>query len=95
MKRLFNSLYLRAALLGALALSLVGCEAEPSGVITQDKLRVQLRVVPGLETRGLAVWQEGECQILLREYPQCLLHEVRHCIEGDWHKGRETDEDCF
>jgi len=89
MKRLFS-----AVLSGALALSLVGCDAEPKA-IAQDKFRVQLRVVPGLETRGLAVWQEGECQILLREYPECLLHEVRHCIEGDWHPGRETDEDCF
>ena len=93
MKRLFNSSYLRAVLSGALALSLAGCDAEPA-VIAQDKFRVQLRVVPSLETRGLAVWQEGECQILLREYPECLLHEVRHCIEGDWHKGRETDWDC-
>ena len=86
---------LSVVLSAALALSLVGCEAEPSGVIAQDKFRVQLRVVPGLETRGLAVWQKGECQILLRKYPECLLHEMRHCIEGDWHPGRETDEDCF
>ena len=86
---------LSVVLSAALALSLVGCEAEPSGVIAQDKFRVQLRVVPGLETRGLAVWQKGACQILLRKYPECLLHEVRHCIEGEWHKGRETDEDCF
>ena len=93
MKRLFNSSYLRAALLGALALSLAGCEAE-SKEIAQDAFRMQLSVVLGLETRGLAVWQEGECQILLRKYPECLLHEVRHCIEGDWHKGRETDWDC-
>ena len=86
---------LSAALLGALALSLVGCEAGPSGVIERDQFRLELRVVPGLETRGLAVWQEGECQILLRKYPECLLHEMRHCIEGDWHPGRETDWDCF
>ena len=88
MKRLFS-----AVLSGALALSLVGCDAEPKE-IAQDSFRMQLSVVPGLETRGLAVWQEGECQILLRKYPECLLHEVRHCFEGEWHPGRETDEDC-
>ena len=34
------------------------------------------------------------CIIALRRYPECLLHEIRHCIEGQWHPGRETDEDC-
>jgi hypothetical protein len=34
------------------------------------------------------------CIITLREYPVCLLHEIRHCFEGQWHPGRDTDEDC-
>ena len=28
------------------------------------------------------------------KYPRCLQHEVRHCIEGNWHKGRVSTEDC-
>jgi hypothetical protein len=38
---------------------------------------------------------ERACAIVLRKYPQCLLHEIRHCIEGEWHD-REVpnDEDC-
>jgi len=35
------------------------------------------------------------CVINLRKYPRCLLHEVRHCIEGDWHDPDvPNDEDC-
>lgn len=34
------------------------------------------------------------CKIILRKYPQCLLHEVRHCIEGNWHEGKESHDDC-
>lgn len=36
----------------------------------------------------------NECKIYLRRYPQCLTHEIRHCFEGNWHEGRQTDEDC-
>jgi hypothetical protein len=35
------------------------------------------------------------CVINLREYPRCLLHEIRHCIEGDWHDPQiPNSEDC-
>jgi len=35
------------------------------------------------------------CIVNLREYPRCLLHEIRHCIEGDWHDPDvPNDEDC-
>lgn len=37
---------------------------------------------------------DGFCLIELTKYPKCLLHEIRHCFEGDWHKGRETTQDC-
>lgn len=36
----------------------------------------------------------NQCKIYLRSYPQCLKHEIRHCFEGNWHQGRETDKDC-
>ena len=36
----------------------------------------------------------NHCVIILRQYPICLLHEIRHCLEGNWHEGRTSDEDC-
>ena len=36
-----------------------------------------------------------ECHIVLRKYPVCLLHELRHCLEGDWHpRDAPNTEDC-
>ena len=26
-----------------------------------------------------------KCFIVIREYPVCLAHAVRHCLEGEWH----------
>ncbi len=37
---------------------------------------------------------DGFCVIELTKYPRCLLHEIRHCFEGNWHEGRETTKDC-
>lgn len=35
------------------------------------------------------------CEITLERYPVCLLHELRHCIEGHWHPRDEPNtEDC-
>ena len=35
------------------------------------------------------------CEITLKQYPICLLHEIRHCLEGDWHPRDEPNtEDC-
>jgi hypothetical protein len=34
------------------------------------------------------------CVIDLRRYPVCLLHEIRHCIEGDWHGAFPNGDDC-
>ena len=37
-----------------------------------------------------------ECRVILREYPICLLHELRHCFEGHWHSpGIDNTEDCY
>lgn len=47
---------------------------------------------------GTATFVEGSnvCLIKLREYPRCLLHEVRHCIEGEWHRRDVPNgEDCW
>jgi hypothetical protein len=34
------------------------------------------------------------CVVNLRQYPVCLLHEIRHCIEGNWHDEKPNSEDC-
>ncbi len=46
------------------------------------------------EILGEAVIKGSTCVIRLKQYPQCLLHEVRHCFEGNWHKHKESDKDC-
>ena len=51
---------------------------------------------PGAEAFGLSRCANGVCvlQVLRERYPFCLLHELRHAFEGDWHPGRETLDDC-
>ncbi len=34
------------------------------------------------------------CVITLKKYPYCLAHEVRHCLEGAWHKDLPSTQDC-
>lgn len=35
------------------------------------------------------------CDIELQRYPYCLLHEIRHCLEGDWHGNLPNADDCY
>lgn len=51
---------------------------------------------PGAEAFGLSRCANGVCvlHVLRERYPFCLLHELRHAFEGDWHPGRETLDDC-
>lgn len=61
-------------------------------------MKIEIRKLKGGNLNTLAyteVYPNNSCIIYLRNYPQCLSHEVRHCYEGDWHKGRKTDEDCY
>lgn len=39
-----------------------------------------------------AYWDDGYCIIRVKpEYytHRCLGHELRHCLEGDWHNGKK------
>jgi len=54
----------------------------------------------GNRLNGYAVVVGDKCSIVLREYPVCLSHEVRHCFEGSWHpKASATfpgnSDDCW
>jgi len=33
--------------------------------------------------------------ILKGDYPGCLLHEIMHILDKEWHKGRNTLEYCY
>lgn len=85
---------MRSALLAAVLLS--GCDdfdGQPPALERTTSV-ITLSVDPQLKTPGWASWAGGACHITLRQYPQCLAHEVRHCFEGDWHAGHRTGEDC-
>jgi hypothetical protein len=65
----------------------------------QFHIRVEPDQLPKPTVNGTATLMElnGKriCVVNLREYPRCLLHEIRHCIEGDWHdRDIPNAEDC-
>ena len=93
-----------------ICLLLTGCAAfEPEQYNLQRQIStITIKVDPML---GMLPNSEGEsrageatvvgdkCTIVLREYPVCLSHEVRHCFEGSWHP-TSTDypgnsDDCW
>jgi hypothetical protein len=80
-----------------LALALTGCAYTPPEPVRTD-MRVILREMDHEDqaVAGTATYLPpiNTCVVTLREYPQCLLHELRHCFEGQWHPGRTSDEDC-
>ena len=79
-----------------LVVLLAGCDqfdGEPPKRVTDTSI-ITISVDPQLSTPGWASWHGNTCHITLRQYPQCLAHEVRHCFEHDWHPGRRTGEDC-
>lgn len=85
-----------------LALAVSGCASQPNNLgIVHPSFMLHIRQAPEqLEPNqnGTATLMQlnGQrvCVVNLREYPRCLLHEVRHCIEGAWHDERPNSEDC-
>lgn len=78
-------------------LLMVGCTEAPSPEVNFDKYisDVVIEEDKTLPTLGRQQTVGGVCFIKLQQYPVCLQHEMRHCIEGDWHQGYESDDDCF
>jgi hypothetical protein len=80
------------------SLLLFGCslfEAKPRLIQTDFRVIFRFDKQP-IPSDGQAVasatWTEGLCIITVRpEYytHRCLGHELRQCLEGDWHKGRK------
>lgn len=90
-----------SAVVYCLGLALVGCSAPgPVYDLKQTTFTVTIIETDDFITKndqfiqGEAHVKPGECVIRLRKYPRCLLHEIRHCVEGNWHEGRITTEDC-
>lgn len=81
---------IRALLLCVL---LTGCDSEPPK-LKYPGFVLTIHVDPALATLGHAQWVGQPCTITLREYPVCLQHEVRHCLEGKWHGDDPSGEDC-
>jgi hypothetical protein len=72
---------------------MIGCSVDTYD-IKQNTVSLTVLENPNLDTLGRAYWSDGKCIIVLKEYPTCLAHEVRHCLEGHWHK-TPSDRDCY
>ena len=88
---------MRLLLAISLTLLLASCASIPIPV--HDKVFFSVELVDELPPRvhGTSTCAFNTiCQIkLLRsQYPYCLIHEIRHGFEGDWHEGYDTTWDC-
>ena len=86
------------------AMLLTGCSSfdAPKHNIIHNQFVLTVREDPNLMppnvrgTADLLMFKDTKhCIVTLRKYPQCLLHEVRHCIEEHWHDPKVPNgEDC-
>lgn len=86
-----------------LVLALAGCGEQsifdpPKAELKYKRFQIEITDTDSLPPNvlGTATWVEGAnvCLIKLREYPRCLLHEMRHGIGGAWHGETKSEEDC-
>lgn len=63
-----------------------------------DSSEIKIRVLESPELSdgvlGYSVRSEETCIIVLKQYPTCLLHELRHCLEGPWHGSEMNGDYC-
>lgn len=73
-----------------------GCST-PEHEIKRTSFLLDVHVEPRLDMPELCTFDEttNTCTIFLQSYPGCLLHEIRHCIEGQWHPRRDSWADCY
>ena len=67
----------------------------PRPVLERTASIINVKIDPALATLGHAQCVGQLCTITLREYPVCLQHEVRHCLEGKWHGATPNNDDCW
>jgi len=83
-----------------MCIMLVACSSAPTYNINAKDFWFSLRLVdemPEYWIHGIAEWDNIQCRVTLvrQEYPRCLQHEVRHCLEGGWHGNYYNSDDCF
>lgn len=101
-KRDYVSVFAAAVAVGTALIG--GCATHQPAPLQPTPLPFTITVVENPEAvpKGYAgvahmKYKDGviyECAVTLRKYPICLAHEVRHCLEGDFHPGRRSTEDC-
>ena len=86
------------------ALLLVGCGDESPKEMKHTDFHLVVQQEDVVMVEGVKVGASSlssadgtTCWVTLTrgEYPRCLQHEVRHCIEGNFHEGYSSYEDCF
>lgn len=80
----------------SLLLLLAGCASEATiNDVVNRTVNITVIENPLIEPDGLAFIGGDTCTIILKRYPKCLKHEIRHCLEGQWHGENESSEDCY
>lgn len=84
-----------------ITLALIGCSSTPAYNVIDKEFNFRLLLVEqptneGKQVDEFTVWDATTCIVILKksEYPRCLKHGIRHCIEHKWHEGKITTEDC-
>lgn len=82
----------------ALSILLIGCASPmPATELMQSEFKLSVvfddkPIHKGVVRAAKTSWGNGTCVITIQpKYytHKCLGHELRHCLEGDWHKGRD------
>ena len=69
--------------------------------IRTDSVDIEFILVDSLPNNAYGVssfdFNSNKCIVKIRRdvYPYCIVHEIRHCVEGSWHEGIKTTYDCF
>ena len=79
----------------------MGCQESTTDNIMLDSISITISyadnpIYKGEHYDAFATWGPGWCNIVLTTgtYPGCLLHEMMHCIEGEWHSEQFNSEYC-
>ena len=79
---------------------LTGCAQSPP-IPKYDQVSITINLVDKISINkrnisGAAYCAGNSCrlEVLRSKYPRCILHEIRHAFEGNWHEGWETADYC-
>ena len=86
----------------ALFLLLTACTTPlPIPDIDGNTYTFQIHLVDTLpeDYKGLHVYDDNldlhSIWIIKEDYPGCMLHEILHVFDDDWHKGKTSTEYCY